>query len=216
MSTRSTTRRVTPLTASATTSPTERESAPGVSTTTQLAAWRASARAVAEEHVLELTVAGLCLLVLLSLALRLENQHNWFWIDEALSVGIASHPLHEIAGLLRQDGSPPLYYLLLHVWMRMFGRSEFATHALSLTFALASIPVGFWAARSLFGRRAGWYCAAIVSAAPFISYFSRETRMYTLVILLSLITTTCYLHVFALRNRRWLPRLFASTTVLLR
>jgi len=130
-------------------------------------------------------------------------------------VGIASHPLHAIAGLLRQDGSPPLYYLLLHVWMRMFGRSEFATHALSLTFALASIPVGFWAARSLFGRRAGWYCAAVVAAAPFISYFSRETRMYTLVILLSLIVTTCYLHVFALRNRRWLPGLIASTTLLL-
>ena len=160
-------------------------------------------------------MAGLCALVLVSLGLRLESQHNWFWIDEALSVGISSHRLGDIAGLLRQDGSPPLYYWLLHVWMRMFGRSEFATHALSLTFGLASIPVGFWAARSLFGRRAGWYCAAIVSAAPFISYFSRETRMYTLVILLSLITTTCFLHVFALRNRRWLPGLIASTTLLL-
>ena len=40
--------------------------------------------------------------------------HARFWIDEGLSVGIASHPLVDIPGVLRQDGSPPLYYLLLN------------------------------------------------------------------------------------------------------
>jgi hypothetical protein len=153
--------------------------------------------------------------VLASLALRLAGRHSWFWIDEALSVGIASHPLRDIPGLLRQDGSPPLYYLLLHVWMRVFGRSEAATHGLSLVFGLASIPVAFWAARSLFGRRAGWYCAALAASAPFITYFSRETRMYTLVMLLSLVTTTCFVHLFARREHRWLPALIVGTTLLL-
>jgi mannosyltransferase len=153
--------------------------------------------------------------ILASLALRLAGQHSWFWIDEALSVGIASHPLRDIPGLLRQDGSPPLYYMLLHVWMRIFGRSETATHALSLVFGLAAIPVAFWAARRLFGRRAGWYCAALVASAPFITSFSRETRMYTLVMLLSLATTAFFLFVFARREHRYLPGLIAGTTVLL-
>ena len=44
-----------------------------------------------------------------------------FWIDEGLSVGISDRPLGEIPDALRLDGSPPLYYMLLHVWMARRG-----------------------------------------------------------------------------------------------
>ena len=60
-------------------------------------------------------------LLLVSVLLRTTALHAGFWIDEGLSVGIASHPFLEIPGVLRLDGSPPLYYLLLHVWMAVFG-----------------------------------------------------------------------------------------------
>ena len=40
-----------------------------------------------------------------------------FWIDEGLSVGIADRPLTDIPAALRKDGSPPLYYMLLHFWL---------------------------------------------------------------------------------------------------
>ena len=43
------------------------------------------------------------------------------WMDEGLSIGIASQPFFDIPGVLKQDGAPPLYYLLLHVWMQLFG-----------------------------------------------------------------------------------------------
>src|SRR5579859_4888800 len=55
-----------------------------------------------------------------------------FWEDEAITTGIASHPLAAIPGLLRHDGSPPLFYFLLHFWMQAFGSGESATHSLSL------------------------------------------------------------------------------------
>jgi len=42
--------------------------------------------------------------------------------------------------VLREDGSPPLYYMTLHVWMKAFGDSEEATHALSVIFATLCIP----------------------------------------------------------------------------
>ena len=44
------------------------------------------------------------------------------------------------------DGSPPLYYLLLHGWMAIFGETEAATRALSLVFALVAVPVAYWPA----------------------------------------------------------------------
>ena len=47
--------------------------------------------------------------------------------------------------MLGQDGIPPLYYLLLHGWMPVFGTGEAATRALSLLFALLAVPASFWA-----------------------------------------------------------------------
>src|SRR6185312_7363181 len=73
-------------------------------------------------------------LMFVSLFLRSRYVGGQFWMDEALSVGISSHSLTSIPHVLRHDGSPPLYYMLLHIWMSVFGSSETATHWLSLLF----------------------------------------------------------------------------------
>src|SRR5271165_5228303 len=57
-------------------------------------------------------------LVVLAALLRLPNLARAYWVDEGISVGIASHHLSQIPGLLRHDGSPPLFYVLLHFWVR--------------------------------------------------------------------------------------------------
>src|SRR5204863_5314619 len=96
-------------------------------------------------------VAGLAL-VAWSIYVRSRAFSEAYWIDEGLSIGIAKHSFLDIPGVLKQDGSPPLYYMLLHFWVELFGTKEPATHALSLVFATLTVPVGFWAGWSLFGR----------------------------------------------------------------
>src|SRR5947209_20601858 len=82
----------------------------------------------------------LVLLIVASAFVRTRYIHGEFWMDEAITTGIASHPLSAIPGVLRHDGSPPLFYVLLHFWIRLFGSSEAATHSLSLVFGLLMIP----------------------------------------------------------------------------
>src|SRR4051812_50214177 len=103
---------------------------------------------------------ALTLLIVVSLALRTGALTTGYWIDEGIAVGIASHPLSDIPRILGQDGNPPLYYVLLHVWMLGFGDGETATRALSLVFALLAIPASFWAGSRVFDRRAGFVAAA--------------------------------------------------------
>jgi len=160
-------------------------------------------------------VVTLIALVALLAFLWGRGRHVWYWLDEGLSVGISSHSLGEIPGLLRQDGAPPLYYVLLHGWMRLFGSSEPATHILSLLPALAAVPVAFWGGSSLFSRRAGWVAAVLVAVNPFLAYYANETRMYTLVALLSMVATICLLHAFAFRRRRYLAGFAVSLALLL-
>jgi 4-amino-4-deoxy-L-arabinose transferase-like glycosyltransferase len=143
-------------------------------------------------------VAGL---VTLALLLRVPDVGRAYWIDEGITVGIASHPVSQIPSLLRQDGSPPLFYLLLHFWIRLFGTSEAATHTLPLVISLIAIPVAYWAGRELFDRRAGLAAAALYATNPFLGWYSTETRMYPLVVLLATLAVT--FAVRAVRNRRW-------------
>jgi hypothetical protein len=152
-------------------------------------------------------LAGATLIVLIALSayVRTRAIGGSFWMDEGLSVGISSHALTDIPGVLRQDGSPPLYYLLLHVWMDAFGRSETAVHWLSLTAALLTIPAAMWAGWSLWGKRAGYVGAVLCTLLPFLTAYGEEARMYALMALLALLTTAFYLHAFVYRRRGYLP-----------
>ena len=146
---------------------------------------------------------GLIVLMAVSLAVRSAALGTGFWIDEGLSVGIADRPLTAIPEALRQDGSPPLYYVLLHGWMALFGDSEEATHALSLVFALLSVPAAWWALRSPFGARAGWTAAVLLALNPFLTSYAQETRMYALVVLLGTLTCGAFLRAMVCGRRNW-------------
>ncbi len=154
-------------------------------------------------------------LLLVSATVRLRQFGAAFWIDDGIAMGIASHPLREIGSVLRQDGSPPLYYGLLHGWTAVFGGSEQAAYALSLLFALICIPVAWWAGRSLFDPRAGWMCAGVAAFNPVLTQYSGQARMYTLVVLLSLVASAAFAHAFLLGRRRMLWLFGAALTLLL-
>jgi mannosyltransferase len=143
----------------------------------------------------------LALLAAASVLLRAQGIGSWFWIDEGLTVGLSRADLVDIPGLLRADGSPPLYYVLLHLWMLVAGSKEVATHAFSLLLATLTIPAGFFAGSRVFGRRAGWVAAGLFAFNPFLTHFSRETRMYTLVVLLGLVVVAAFVDGFVIRRR---------------
>jgi mannosyltransferase len=156
----------------------------------------------------------LFILIAASVYFRSELLGGQYWMDEAISVGIASHPLGEIPGILRMDGSPPLYYFLLHFWIQMFGNGEAATHSLSLLFATLCIPVSYWSAHSLFGKRAALMTATLFALNPFLTQYAQETRMYTLMALLGLLATTGFIHGFVYRRRKYVA-LFAVSQALM-
>lgn len=156
----------------------------------------------------------MAVLLLGSLYLRTRHLHVHYWIDEGISVGIASHGLGDIPRLLLEDASPPLYSFILHGWIGLFGASEVATHALSLFFALLCIPAALWVGHGLGGWRTGWICAAAAASEPYLTQYAQETRMYALVVLLSLLCTGAFVRAFVLRRRRWAPGLGLLLAVL--
>ena len=167
------------------------------------------ARALPRAEFLRTGATGIVLfvggLLIFSLWLRTRALGASLWMDEGLSIGIASQPFFDIPGVLRQDGSPPLYYLMLHVWMDVVGRGPADTQGLSVAISLMAIPGGLWAGWTLFGRRAGLICAVLGATNPFLTFYAQETRMYSLMVVLSLLTSAAFLHVYVYRHRKYLP-----------
>jgi hypothetical protein len=121
--------------------------------------------------------------VLAGLVLRLATR-SALWLDEALSVNIAALPVPDLFEALRQDGHPPLYYLLLHGWIELFGSGDVAVRSLSIVFGVITLPVAWWYGRRRGGSVLAWFLVAVVALSPYAVRYSTETRMYSLVILL--------------------------------
>ena len=124
--------------------------------------------------------------IAIGIVTRFASQSS-LWLDEALSVQISSLPIGDIAEALKQDGHPPLYYVLLHGWMDVFGSSDFAVRALSGVIGLATLPLVWLLGRRKGGSTLAWVAVAVVAVSPFAVRYSSETRMYALVILLVVI-----------------------------
>jgi len=157
---------------------------------------------------------GLAVLTGLAVGLRVGHLGHRLWMDEGIAVGIAGHPLARIPGLLRLDGSPPLYYVALHGWIAAFGSSDVAVHALSLLLAALCVPAAWWCGTALGGRRTAWTLAALAACCPYLTVHATEARMYPLVVLLGLLCVGCFVRAFALERPR-LPLWFALSLTLL-
>lgn len=132
--------------------------------------------------------------VVAGVALRFAPRSG-LWLDEALTVNIASLPLGDIAPALRRDGHPPLFYVLLHGWMALGGDGDGWVRALAGVISVLSLPLTYLAghrlaersgAGPLGSRRTGLIALSIMAVLPYAVRYGAETRMYSLVITLVL------------------------------
>ncbi|WP_376792344.1 glycosyltransferase family 39 protein [Thermoflexus sp.] len=108
----------------------------------------------------------------------LEAQSLWY--DEGTSARLSEGPLRHILESVAQDIHPPLYYVLLHGWTAVAGRSVFALRAFSaLAGVLLIAATGSLAAR-LFNRRVAGLAMLLLALHPLAIYYAQEVRMYTL------------------------------------
>lgn len=135
-------------------------------------------------------LAGLAAVAILAVVARIWISSP-MWLDEALTVNIAADPIGQIPGALRHDGHPPLYYVVLHGWMSVFGTSDHAIRALAAVFGLLTVPAAFLVGRRVGGRTVAWTTAVVVAVSPFAVRYSTENRMYSLIMLLVLVGWLC-------------------------
>lgn len=119
------------------------------------------------------------------------------WRDEAFSILVAERSLSFI--ITKLGFEPPLYYIMLHYWIKIFNTSEIAARSLSvLGFLLATVIVIEWAAILYKKNWLSWYLPLFFFLNPMLLYYAFEVRTYAWYIFF----TTLML--FAYINKKWL------------
>src|SRR5260221_3193123 len=99
------------------------------------------------------------------------------WRDEAFSILSAEKSLSFL--LPKLGFEPPVYYMLLHFWIKIFGRSELSTRGLSLLgFTLATIVVIHWGEKLFKKHWLSWFLPLFFFLNPMLLYYAFEVRTY--------------------------------------
>jgi mannosyltransferase len=148
-------------------------------------------------------------ILLLAFLLRLFFlAHESIWLDEGISIAMAKLNFAQLIDKSAVDSFPPLYYLLLHYWMLLFGDSEFAVRFLSLVFSLASIVMSYQLTKYFFQEKVAMITAFLLAISVFHIEYAQETRMYSLLTFLSVSSCYFFLQWKDTGAKKWMLLLF--------
>jgi mannosyltransferase len=165
----------------------------------------------------KITNYGIALLAIVLVGVFLRVYHlgtTSIWGDEAVSIWFGRLNVSQMVQATAGDVHPPLYYFLLHYWMMFFGTSEVAVRLLSVLFGVLAIPMIYVVGRQLFDEEVGLVGALILALSSFNIAYSQETRMYTLMVLLTLLSMYFFLRLLQRSNPVLLAGYVLSTTLL--
>ena len=129
------------------------------------------------------------------------------WADELASWDFSERDtLSQVFQGVRSDVHPPLYFLILHFTQWIFGDSEWALRLPSAFAGWLCIPAIYALGRRIYSEREGLIAALLLAVLWAPIYYSQEARPYSMLILLSILTSYFWWDVMlSLRYRRALP-----------
>ena len=140
-----------------------------------------------------------------TLVFSLGNSFRGVPIDRAIDLSTLLQPLQlrpaadtadVLRNLLLESNHPPVYFMLAHWWMRVFGPTEdslvWIGRALPALLGVISVPAIYFLGKFAFSSRLVGQCAAAMMAvSPYGIYLAQEARHYTLGILLVIASLFC-------------------------
>ena len=154
----------------------------------------------------------LFLILLIAVGTRLFYLgHYGMWFDEAFTWHLAHISIPKIIELARIDNTPPLYHILLNLWMKTGVSSDFMVRIPALIFGVIAVFWTYKLGHLLYDTQTALLSALITALSFSQMHYSQENRMYSLQIMLGLMST--FYFVKGLRTGRiihYLGWLFSS------
>src|SRR5580704_366809 len=137
------------------------------------------------------------------------------WTSECFSVLVAHQPFPQfLRTMWWGEGNMAFYYLLLRGWV-LFGDSEAWLQGLSALFGVLTIPAVYELGKRFLDRNVGLVAAALLAVNSSHVGYSENVRCYSLWLLLTVLSTYCFLALLESPQRKALWLLYILCAVLL-
>ncbi len=128
------------------------------------------------------------LIIFISLGLRLIGINQSMWLDEAISANVSQMRWGEIiSNFSVTDFHPPVYYLFLNLWTKIFGNGVMGMRLSSVLFSLITICLVYRIGILIKDKKLGLWAAVLTGFNPLLVYYSQELRMYSLMVMILMV-----------------------------
>lgn len=158
----------------------------------------------------------LLLLVALSFVVRvLYITANPISNDEPFTIFNSQQNLNDLFHLFAHENNPPLHFILLHFWMKLFGTSAFSVRLLSTVFgALTVIPI-FKIGNEFFTRKVGIITSLLFCFSTLHIEEAHDARVYTTLVFLVVLSYYFFLKILKDQKDRYSKIAYTITLILM-
>ena len=157
------------------------------------------------------------LILIFAFIVRLIALNQSLWLDEGISVLAAQN--NSLVALVTKfsinDFHPPLHYILLWEWGRVFGFSEISMRMPSVLLGLATIYITYLIGKRVSNNKVALLAALLLSINPLFLYYNQEARMYTLAAFAVSLQMYAFLHFLGRKPKAALLVVVSTILVLL-
>jgi 4-amino-4-deoxy-L-arabinose transferase-like glycosyltransferase len=158
----------------------------------------------------------LLLLFVGSLFLRLFHiETQSLWLDEIASLASSGYSrlFDVVRATLFTERIPPLYPILLHSVIKIFGLSEIALRLPSALCGALSVLVLFTFVKNVFNYRTALCASLLLAISPYHVWYSQEGRFFSLFVLIHLLSVYFFMKLLYEEKMSFRTNLFILTIV---
>lgn len=156
-------------------------------------------------------------ILLLAIFLRLYKlDFQSLWVDELYSI-VPVYPLNTVEFIINycKSDQPPLFFLILHFWMKLFSYTPLSGRMLVAVFGILGVIAMYFLGKEVSNRKIGLLASFLTSINYFHIYYSQELRFYSLLFLLTVLSFLFFVRSYKKRTFTYYVLYVISTIALL-
>jgi mannosyltransferase len=136
-------------------------------------------------------------------------------MDEPFTIYYSQAGFSSLFDMLKTENNPPLFFLLMHFWITIFGISAFSVRFMPFLFSTLTAPIIYLTGKRFFSVQSGIVASLIFTFSNYHLAFSHEARVYPLFTLLTCLSMYFFLSLIKNPEKKASIYLLIITNVLM-